>query len=168
MRGQNLMEALCAKAEIQELSIGLYGGESEAILNFVKMELTRAYPNLSVVYAYSPPFRPLTENEDAIVVQQIKESRADILFVGIGCPKQEKWMFEHKEKLSCVMIGVGAAFDFISGNKRHAPLVLQSLGLEWLFRLCNEPKRLGSRYLKNNPRFVLLFLQQLIFKRKWS
>ncbi|HHJ19724.1 MAG TPA: glycosyltransferase, partial [Gammaproteobacteria bacterium] len=91
----------------------------------------------------------------------------DILFVGIGCPKQEIWMAEHRDSLSCVMLGVGAAFDFIAGNKKHAPRWVQRVGLEWLFRLLSEPRRLWKRYLKQNPRFVWYFIGQWLFKQSY-
>jgi N-acetylglucosaminyldiphosphoundecaprenol N-acetyl-beta-D-mannosaminyltransferase len=124
--------------------------------------LLRRHPALQVAYWHSPPFRPLTPDEEARVVAGINRSGARILFVGLGAPKQERWMAEHKDAVEAVMIGVGAAFDFLAGRKRQAPAVLQRLGLEWLFRLLNEPRRLWRRYLYRNPRFVALFAAQLI------
>ena len=98
-------------------------------------------------------------------MKEINASGACILFVGIGCPKQEKWMAKHKDNLLCVMIGVGAAFDFFSGQKKHAPRWMQRAGLEWFFRLSSDPRRLWKRYLKHNPRFVYFFLRQWLRER---
>lgn len=167
VRGQDIMNALCEKSNEGELNIGLYGGTSNEVLNQVIQSLTQIYPNISIVYSYSPPFRALTEYEDTQIIKDINLAEVDVLFVGIGCPKQEHWMAEHKESLSCVMLGVGAAFDFISGSKKHAPRWMQKAGLEWLFRLVSEPKRLWKRYLKQNPRFIYYFSIQL-FKTKFS
>jgi N-acetylglucosaminyldiphosphoundecaprenol N-acetyl-beta-D-mannosaminyltransferase len=100
--------------------------------------------------------------EDIAYTQQIISSGARILFVGIGCPKQERWMAKHNSMIPAVMIGVGAAFDFHSGRVKQAPALMQKMGLEWLYRLCMEPKRLWKRYLKHNPRFVFLFGSQLL------
>ena len=116
---------------------------------------------MPVTSCISPPFRELTDQEDAEYIKQLNESGTKILFVGIGCPKQEIWMATHKQKVRCVMIGVGAAFDFFSGRKKHAPRRMQKVGLEWLFRLANDPKRLWKRYLKHNPRFIWYFGKQL-------
>lgn len=165
VRGQDIMNALCSLSGEKELKIGFYGGSSEAVLDMVKSNLLMQYPDINISYAFSPPFRALSDVEDANVVSQINEAGVDILFVGIGCPKQEIWMAEHKDNLKCVMLGVGAAFDFIAGNKKHAPRWMQDMGLEWLFRLCSEPSRLWKRYLKQNPRFVWYFMQQWLFKR---
>jgi len=167
VRGQDIMNALCTVSGEKSLNIGFYGGSSEAILDLVKANLLAQYPDIKISYAFSPPFRVLSEQEDAEVVEQINKAKVDVLFVGIGCPKQERWMAEHKDQLSCVMLGVGAAFDFIAGNKKHAPRWVQKIGMEWFFRLCSEPSRLWKRYLKQNPRFVWYFLQQWLFKRKF-
>lgn len=161
VRGSDLMMKVCARAEKEGVTIGLYGGTPEALeglLNFLKNK----FPNLKIPFASSPPFRPLTKEEDENYIKKIKNSGARILFVGIGCPKQENWMAEHQERLSCLMIGVGAAFDFFSGRKRHAPRWMQKAGLEWLFRLASDPKRLWRRYLKHNPRFIWYFGRQLL------
>jgi len=167
VRGQDIMNALCAVSGEKSLNIGFYGGSSESILDLVKFNLIAQYPDIKISYAFSPPFRALSEQEDAEVVEQINKAKVDILFVGIGCPKQEVWMADHKDKLSCVMLGVGAAFDFIAGNKKHAPRWMQKMGMEWFFRLCSEPGRLWKRYLSTNPRFIWYFLQQWLFKREF-
>jgi N-acetylglucosaminyldiphosphoundecaprenol N-acetyl-beta-D-mannosaminyltransferase len=160
VRGQDIMNALCASSGEKSLNIGFYGGSSEALLNTVKENLLASYPDINITYAFSPPFRLLTEQEDADVVAAVNAANVNVLFVGIGCPKQERWMAEHKSKLNCVMLGVGAAYDFIAGEKSHAPRWMQEIGMEWLFRLCSEPKRLWRRYFSTNPRFIWHFSRQ--------
>ena len=141
VRGQDIMNALCASSGEKSLNIGFYGGSSDALLNTVKDKLLASYPDINITYAFSPPFRPLTEEEDVDVVAAINAANVNVLFVGIGCPKQERWMAEHKDKLNCVMLGVGAAFDFIAGSKKHAPRWVQNIGMEWLFRLLSEDRK---------------------------
>ncbi len=162
VRGQDIMNALCEMSAKSNINIGLYGGSSDALLENVVRNLTRTFKGLNITYTYSPPFRPLTKTEDEEVVNKINTASVDVLFVGIGCPKQEVWMAEHKGRIDCVMLGVGAAFDFIAGSKKHAPKWMQKFGLEWFFRLCCEPKRLWKRYLKQNPRFIFYFFKQLL------
>ena len=162
VRGQDLMNQLCVTAAQKKLNIGLYGGASDLVLTKVKAQLHRANPTLQISYAFSPPFKKLTDEEMAEIATDINAAQVDILFVGIGCPKQELWMAAQKGKIKCVMLGVGAAFDFISGSKSHAPKWMQYVGLEWLFRLCSEPGRLWKRYLIQNPRFIFFFLKQLL------
>jgi len=161
VRGMDLMLALCELAGNRGTSIGLYGGSVE-VLQLLEGTLMQRYPELDIGFSASPPFRPLNSQEDAEYIAKINDSGVKILFVGIGCPKQERWMAEHRESLDCVMIGVGAAFDFIAGKKRHAPKWMQTVGLEWLFRLICEPRRLWLRYLKQNPRFIWYFSKQLL------
>jgi N-acetylglucosaminyldiphosphoundecaprenol N-acetyl-beta-D-mannosaminyltransferase len=122
----------------------------------------RDFPKVQIAYAYSPPFKQLSDEEDRQVIESINSSRARILFVGLGCPKQEYWMHEHRGKVQAVMLGVGAAFDFIAGTKPQAPSWVQKIGLEWLFRLLSEPRRLWKRYIIHNPRFIFLATKQLI------
>ena len=164
VRGQDIMNALCAISGKKNINIGFYGGSSEDILESVKANLLQQYSDIKITYSFSPPFRSLTGEEDIEVIKKINGAKVDVLFVGIGCPKQEMWMAEHKDKLNCVMLGVGAAFDFIAGNKKHAPRWIQKLGLEWFFRLLSEPKRLWKRYLRQNPRFIWYFTLQLLGK----
>ncbi len=158
--GPTLMRLVCRRAEEQGLPIGLYGG-SPAVLEKLRERLLARHPLLQVVFAASPPFRLATADEDASSVQAIEASGARILFVGLGCPKQERWMTAHRESLPCVLIGVGAAFDFLAGAKPQAPAWLQRAGLEWLFRLGSEPRRLWRRYLIQNPRFMFHFAREL-------
>jgi len=165
VRANDLMMRLCEYAENNDLSVGFYGGRQEVI----EAILERAninYPKLRIAYAYSPPFRPLTESEDMAVTEEINQKGPDILFMGLGCPKQENWMSAHKDRLRAVMIGVGASFDFYAGNVAECPSWLQNLGLEWLFRLYQEPRRLWKRYLILNPRFVWHASRQLAQLKK--
>jgi N-acetylglucosaminyldiphosphoundecaprenol N-acetyl-beta-D-mannosaminyltransferase len=162
VRGQDIMHAVCQQSGINGLNIGLYGGSTDELLQRVVTELQTSYPGINITFSYSPPFRPLTDEEDQGIIHKINDADVNVLFVGIGCPKQERWMAVHKESLNCVMLGVGAAYDFIAGSKKHAPRWVQRVGLEWLFRLCSEPQRLWKRYLQQNPRFIYYFSKQLI------
>lgn len=162
VRGQDIMNALCKLSSEKGLKLGFYGGSSNELLDRVKSKLSENYPKIVIEYAFSPPFRPLTLKEDGEVIYDINTSECDILFVGIGCPKQERWMAEHKDKLNCVMLGVGAAYDFIAGEKKHAPRWIQKIGMEWMFRLLSEPKRLWRRYFSTNPRFIWHFVKQFL------
>jgi len=164
IRGTDLFHSLCKAAPEHKLKIGLYGS-TEQTLELLKIQLNTLYPNLTVAYSYSPPFRVLSQSEQDKVVNEINKSDCNILFVGLGCPKQEIWMSQNRGKVNSVMIGVGAAFDFISGQKKEAPLVFRKIGLEWFYRLCSEPRRLFVRYFKHNPRFIYLAIRQIITKR---
>lgn len=158
--GPDLMLALCRQAEQKGHRIFLYGGREDT-LPVLRAKLLSRFPGLTIAGQYSPPFRPLTAEEDADVVERIRESRAQLIFVGISCPKQERWMFAHRHHLPhTVMIGVGAAFDFHSGRVRQAPHWMQRAGLEWLFRLAMEPTRLWKRYLLTTPMFLPLWAMQ--------
>jgi N-acetylglucosaminyldiphosphoundecaprenol N-acetyl-beta-D-mannosaminyltransferase len=168
VRGQDIMNSLCEKSAARGLKIGLYGGSSDQVLNQVKQQLKETFPGIKIAYSYSPPFRLLTDAEDEQVVNDINAAAVDILFVGIGCPKQERWMAEHLASLQCVMLGVGAAYDFISGSKKHAPRWMQTVGMEWVFRLLSEPTRLWQRYLKQNPRFIYHFVWQWLLGKTHS
>lgn len=159
--GPDTTSVLLEAAEKAGAPVGFYGG-SQAVLDALVAKVHLQYPNLHVVYVESPPFRALTSEEDAVVVDRIASSGARLLFVGLGCPKQENWIMEHRGRVHAVMLAVGAAFDFIAGNERRAPRWMRRCGLEWLFRLACEPRRLFWRYLKHNPRFVFRFLWQLI------
>lgn len=158
--GPDLLLAICERSLQTGWSHYFYGGSPEAASR-MKDRLADRYPGLSIAGYDSPPFRPLTRAEDQAAVDRINVSGADILWVGLGAPKQEYWMADHLERIKApVMIGVGAAFDFHAGTKRQAPLWMQRNGLEWFFRLCSEPQRLWKRYLINNPLFIALTLLQ--------
>jgi N-acetylglucosaminyldiphosphoundecaprenol N-acetyl-beta-D-mannosaminyltransferase len=165
--GPDLMPHTIERAAREKIPIGLYGGTPES-LNLLHQVLTSHYPEIMVACKIAPPFRPLTPEEDEAVTREIVASGARILFVGIGCPKQEKWMAAHKNRIPAVMLGVGAAFDFHTGRVRQAPRWMQAAGLEWVFRLMMEPRRLWKRYAKHNPRFVGLFLLQLLGLRTFG
>lgn len=159
--GPDLVLHVCASAEKEGVPVGLYGGTPDSLARFVDFLRVR-FPNLQIAARISPPFRSLTPAEDEAYTQQLVDSGARIILVGIGCPKQERWMAEHRERIPSVMIGVGAAFDFHSGRVAQAPKWMQRSGLEWLFRLLVEPRRLWKRYLIHNPRFLFHLVLQLL------
>ncbi len=165
--GPTLTLHLCKAAARQGVPIGLYGGTPESLAAFEAF-LQKRFPGIQIVCQIAPPFRPLTPEEDKAYTQQIVQSGAQILFVGTGCPKQEFWMAAHQDRIPAVMLGVGAAFDFHSGRVKQAPKWLQTIGMEWLFRLLMEPKRLWKRYVKHNPRFAILFPLQCLGWRKFQ
>jgi N-acetylglucosaminyldiphosphoundecaprenol N-acetyl-beta-D-mannosaminyltransferase len=158
--GPDLTPLVCQEAARRGIPVGFYGGQDD-VLDDLAEALAGRFPGLRIVYRWSPPFRALTAEEEARVRDDLRRSGTRVLFVGLGTPKQERWMADHKD-LPLVMLGVGAAFDFLSGRKRQAPPALQRLGLEWLYRLAHEPRRLWRRYLYRNPRFVALFAAQLL------
>jgi N-acetylglucosaminyldiphosphoundecaprenol N-acetyl-beta-D-mannosaminyltransferase len=159
--GPDLTPAVLTKASEEGIPVGFYGG-SPSVLEAFLLRVERGWPNLRIAYAWSPPFRDLTDEEDERVVEEMNASGARLLFVGIGCPRQEIWMSNHRGRVDAVMLGVGAAFDFMAGMKKQAPGVMQRTGTEWLFRLATEPRRLWRRYLKHNPRFAALFGAELV------
>lgn len=161
VRGTDLTLAICQEAQKKGYSVGFYGSTPD-VLTDLEIALEKSFPELDISYTFSPPFRALSTQEIAAHIDAINQSGVDVLFVGLGCPKQEKWMSDNSSKLYCVALGVGAAFDFITANKKDAPQWMQKMGLEWLFRLLSEPRRLWKRYLKHNPRFIWYFLQQLM------
>jgi N-acetylglucosaminyldiphosphoundecaprenol N-acetyl-beta-D-mannosaminyltransferase len=162
--GPELTPMLLARARTEALPVGFYGGTTDVLRDLVAVAHARM-PGIQIAYAYSPPFGEIKPEDDARIVQTINGSGTRILFVGLGCPKQELWMASHRDRVHSVMIGVGAAFDFLTGRKRQAPPTLQAAGLEWLFRLATEPKRLWRRYLGQNPRFAVLFSAQVLSVR---
>lgn len=164
--GPTLTLHVCQAAAEEGVPIGLYGGTEESLRDFCAF-LRERFPKIRIACAIAPPFRPLTAEEDEEYTRRFVESGARIIFAGIGCPKQERWMAAHVMRIPAIMLGVGAAFDFHSGRVVQAPSALQRLGLEWLFRLAMEPKRLFKRYAKHNPRFVGLFMLQLSGVRRF-
>jgi N-acetylglucosaminyldiphosphoundecaprenol N-acetyl-beta-D-mannosaminyltransferase len=160
--GPELMARSCARAVDSGQRMYLYGGRNQGALVQLALNLRQRYPGVRIVGGYSPPHRPLSAEERAAVTKEINDSRADVVWVGIGVPKQEKWMAEMREDLKApVLIGVGAAFDFHAGLVPQAPPWLQESGLEWAYRLAHEPRRLWRRYTRYNPRFVAAFTRQL-------
>lgn len=159
--GPDLMWALLERCA----SIGLpvfFFGSTPATLSALSSVATRHFPGLKLAGSCTPPFRALTDAEDAEHVRLINESGAGLVFVGLGCPKQERWMAAHRGRVSAVMLGVGAAFDFHAGTVERAPLWMQRHGLEWLHRLASEPRRLWKRYLVTNTLFLVGALRQLV------
>ena len=158
--GPTLMLRICERAASARVRVFLYGGRDETLVQ-LRSRLLARYPDLQIAGAYAPPFRDLTPTEDEQVQAQIRDLQADIVFVGISTPKQERWMFEHRTAFPGVtLIGVGAAFDFHAGRVRQAPAWMQRNGLEWLFRLIMEPARLWRRYLLTTPQFIPLWAAQ--------
>lgn len=156
--GPDIMKRLIEISEEKGYTHYFYGSTDETILE-LKKQLREKYPNLKIVGTYSPPFRELTAIEDLEITEEINNLSPDIIWIGLGAPKQEIWMNEHKNKINRgVMLGVGAAFDFIANTKKRAPLWMQKIGLEWLFRLLSEPGRLWKRYLVTNFLFVINIL----------
>ncbi len=161
VRGADLMFCVAERAAEEEIPVGFYGGTPETLDDLVGMLQSRL-PSLKIACRIAPPFRALTPEEDESLTAEISASGARILFVGLGCPKQENWMAAHRGRIPAVMLGVGAAFDFHAGSVRQAPRWMQGAGLEWLFRLLMEPRRLWRRYARHNSRFAVLFLAQLL------
>jgi N-acetylglucosaminyldiphosphoundecaprenol N-acetyl-beta-D-mannosaminyltransferase len=165
--GPELMARSCARSAASGQRLYLYGGRNQGALVQLTLNLRQRYPGVRIVGGYSPPHRPLTADERAEVVHQINAARADVVWVGIGVPKQEKWMAQLRSELRApVLIGVGAAFDFHAGLVPQAPPWMQELGLEWAYRLAHEPRRLWRRYTRYNPRFVRDFGRQLVAHRR--
>jgi len=159
--GPTLMLHILERAARENIPVGFYGSQPEVLESLIK-RMQACYAGLNVAYSFSPPFHALSPEENLVMVEQVNRSGCRILFVGLGCPKQEYWMAEHHGKINAVMVGVGAAFDFHSGLKPQAPVWMQAIGLEWLFRLFNEPRRLWRRYLYHNPRFMVLAIADLL------
>ncbi|MEM9567426.1 MAG: WecB/TagA/CpsF family glycosyltransferase [Cyanobacteria bacterium P01_E01_bin.34] len=160
--GPDLMLELCDRlSTASDLSVYLYGG-TPATLQRLQSNLLQKYPDLAIAGSYSPPFRQLSPAEEQADIERIHQTGAQIVLVALGCPKQEYWMARQQGTLQAVAIGVGAAFAFHSGTVRQAPRWMMRWGLEWLFRLWVEPRRLWKRYAINNPAFVALFVWQYV------
>jgi N-acetylglucosaminyldiphosphoundecaprenol N-acetyl-beta-D-mannosaminyltransferase len=162
--GPDLMWKCCGMASESGTEMFLYGGTTST-LRSLEQRLRAIFPGINVVGAFSPPFGDQSEEEDFAVVDMINRSGARIVWVGLGCPKQEAWMLAHRGRVKAVMVGVGAAFDFHAGVVKRAPLWMQRNGLEWLHRLWQEPRRLGYRYLVGNSLFMLGVLRDFSASR---
>jgi N-acetylglucosaminyldiphosphoundecaprenol N-acetyl-beta-D-mannosaminyltransferase len=159
--GPELMLAVCQQTTARGWRHFLLGGEP-GVPDRLAAALKRMFPGLQIVGTYSPPFRPLTEGEDKELIAAINRTSPDVVWVGLSTPKQERWMFQHRDRLNAaVLLGVGAAFDIHSGSKRQAPKWMREGGFEWLFRLFQEPRRLWRRYLIYGPRFVFFAALEL-------
>jgi N-acetylglucosaminyldiphosphoundecaprenol N-acetyl-beta-D-mannosaminyltransferase len=165
--GPELMERFCEESTAQGYRHFFYGG-AQGVAEDLSIRLTARFPALQIAGTYCPPFRPLTQQEDEQVVSMINGVRADVVWVGLGAPKQERWMSEHQRRLNApVLVGVGAAFDFHTGRIAQAPLWMREHGLEWLFRLSREPGRLWRRYLIYGTQFVALVLLESLGLKKF-
>jgi len=166
--GPELMEHFCEETSSRGYRHFLYGG-APGVAEQLAARLTVRFPGLQIAGTYCPPFRPLTQDEDDAAVSLINGARTDIVWVGLGAPKQERWMSEHQARLSApVLVGVGAAFDFHTGRIAQAPPWMREHGLEWFFRLSREPGRLWRRYLIYGTQFVALILLESLGLKKFS
>ena len=159
--GPVLMLKVCERAAAEKVPLFFYGSTSETLAR-MKDNIVKQYPDLIIAGMQADRFRDATTEEDERDIALINKTGAGIVFVGRGCPRQEKWVASHMSKIKCVMISVGAAFDFHAGLLRRPPKIIQDMGLEWAFRLAQEPKRLWRRYLILNPLFVYNFCLQII------
>jgi N-acetylglucosaminyldiphosphoundecaprenol N-acetyl-beta-D-mannosaminyltransferase len=165
--GPELMRRYSQRCAAQGHRVWLYGGRDQGHLVQLALRLRQHHKGIKIVGGYAPPFRELTAEEEDAVVEQINRSKPDVLWVGIGVPKQEKWMARMRERLDVPVIGaVGAAFDFHAGRISQAPSWMQDRGLEWTYRIAQEPRRLLPRYLYYNPRFLLAFARQMARERR--
>ena len=166
--GPELMLQFCKETALAGYRHYLLGG-APGVPEQLARTLDNACPGIGIVGTHSPPFRPTTPEEDAAIIENINRAAPDVLWVGLGTPKQEMWMQRHRDKLRVpVMVGVGAAFDFLSSRKRQAPVWMQDRGLEWLFRLSQEPRRLWKRYLVGGSEFVFLVALELLGLRRFE
>jgi N-acetylglucosaminyldiphosphoundecaprenol N-acetyl-beta-D-mannosaminyltransferase len=166
--GPDLMQAVCEQS-LEKGYRNYFYGSGKGTSDLLREKLIARYPGLQVVGTYSPPFHALTPEEDRQIVNEINASQPDILWVGLGTPKQELWMAAHLGKVDAsLMIGVGAAFDFLAGIKKQAPPWMRRSGLEWFFRLLTEPGRLWKRYLINNPLFIIFLIGQIFGINKYT
>jgi N-acetylglucosaminyldiphosphoundecaprenol N-acetyl-beta-D-mannosaminyltransferase len=161
--GPELMRRYSERCAEQGHRVWLYGGRDQGHLVQLALRMRQRHPGIKIVGGYAPPFRPLTGEEETALADQINKARPDVLWVGIGVPKQEKWMARMRDRLDVpVMCAVGAAFDFHAGRISQAPSWMQDRGLEWTYRIAQEPRRLLPRYLYYNPRFMLAFARQYL------
>jgi N-acetylglucosaminyldiphosphoundecaprenol N-acetyl-beta-D-mannosaminyltransferase len=164
--GMDLMPILLQEAEKRMKSVYFYGSSNE-ILELIVKRANKELPDLKISGTYSPPFRQLTNKEKEDIVNKINSAQPDLVFVALGCPKQEKWMAEHKGKINSCMLGVGQAFNVYAGIEKRLPKWMRDLSLEWTYRLVLEPKRLWKRYLVTNSLFLILFIR-LFFGRLFN
>lgn len=161
--GMDLLPDLLSECEKQNIGVFFYGG-TQQMLSLTLDYLKSNHSNLNVCGVYSPPFRPLTEVEEIEIIKKINDVGAALVFVVLGCPKQEKWMANMKGRIKGTMIGVGGALPVMVGIRKRAPVYIQNMGFEWLYRLLQEPKRLFKRYLFTNALFLILFQRELLKK----
>ncbi|MBD2388118.1 WecB/TagA/CpsF family glycosyltransferase [Cylindrospermum sp. FACHB-282] len=159
--GMDIFLALCQLAQTKNVSVFCLGSQIE-ILSQMRKRLEEEFPQLQIAAMEPLPFRPLTESEDEALIQKINSSGAGIVLVSLGCPKQEKWMDQHNGKIQAVMIGLGGVFPVYAGIQKRAPRIIRDIGLEWLYRWIQEPRRLWGRYIKTIPPFIWLATKQLL------
>lgn len=159
--GPDLMEEVFKLSENKGYTHYFYGSTEET-LELLKQNLITKYPNLKISGMYSPPFRSLTYQEDNEIINNINNSQSDFVWVGLGAPKQEIWMYNHKGKINALMLGVGAGFDYHANTIKRAPIWMQKYSLEWCYRLFQEPKRLFKRYLNTNLKFIIYSIKELL------
>jgi N-acetylglucosaminyldiphosphoundecaprenol N-acetyl-beta-D-mannosaminyltransferase len=164
--GPDLMVRFCARAARSGTPMYLYGGRTPEALALLESRLRERFPGLRIAGGFSPPFRALSSEEEERAIAEINSSGAAVVWVGTGQPKQEKWMLRMRPRLDApLLVGVGAAFDFHAGLVSQAPPWMQRNGLEWVYRLAREPRRLWRRYARYNPRFLAGFLRQVVRHR---
>ena len=160
--GPDIFQYFCELSEDKGYTHFFYGSSPQVLIQLVK-RISKLYPKINIVGYISPPYHPITTEEQNSFIHEINRSKADVLWVGLGCPKQEKWIYEFREKIQVpVIAGIGAAFNIHAKELRQAPSFWQRHGLEWLFRLIQEPRRLGFRYLVYNPLFIIKVTVQII------
>lgn len=159
--GMDILLSVCKLAPLRDISVFFLGSETK-ILEQMRKKLESEFPTLRIAGMEPLPFRPLTRAEDEAIIAKINDSKAAIVLVALGCPKQEYWMYQHKDKIQAVMIGLGGAFPVYAGIQKRAPCWVRNLGSEWLYRLIQEPLRLWQRYISTIPIFVWLALKQLL------
>jgi N-acetylglucosaminyldiphosphoundecaprenol N-acetyl-beta-D-mannosaminyltransferase len=162
--GMDIMPDLLCKAEATGRSVYFYGGE-QAVLEMIASKASHDFPDLRIAGYYSPPFRQLTNAEKGQDIQRIRNSGADLVFVSLGCPKQEKWMFDNSDKLNACLLGLGQAFTVYAGIEKRLPRWMRALSLEWVYRLIQEPRRLWKRYLTTNVGFLLLTMKYAVTRK---
>lgn len=163
--GPDLMIKLCKSIENTELGVFLFGSTPET-LNKLEQDLITNFPKLNLLGKLSPKYGDWSTEDESSYIKKINDSGAQIVFIGLGCPKQEIWMAKNRDNVHGVMLGVGAAFDFHAGNIKRAPIIMQKAGLEWLHRLLSEPGRLWKRYFITNTRFIYLAILELFAKKR--
>lgn len=162
--GMDLMPDLLRQAAQEQIPVFFYGSTPD-VLNRATQSCRRQFPNLLIAGQISPPFRPLTPEEDDAVVKQITDSGARLVFVALGCPKQEQWMARMKHRIPAVLLGIGGALPLLAGEQTRAPYWMRQMGIEWMFRLAQEPKRLFNRYLVTNSLFIYYIFQRALIRR---
>ena len=165
LAGMDLMPSLLEGAEVQNLPVYFYGSTDDELARAVAVCAER-YPRLNIVGTYSPPFRPLTAHEEKTVVEQISTSGAKLVFVALGCPRQEQWMARMRGQIAAVMLGIGGALPVLTGSVNRAPAWVRNAGLEWSYRLVQEPRRLFKRYFTTNSLFIKALTKQLLNQKQ--